>query len=161
MPWNEHRLQTNLWTPRKDSDPFRPLALFLPPLTPLHIRKDSGLTAWPAPGGHSCGPGQLPVSSPIGAGQAKAWFGGSEVHCRGRRSSPAGGEVKEGVPLILFLLPGMPSAPASLPTFAFCPTPMNPSRLGSMPLPGGRLWDFPRWIHPFPPLDFHSTLFIP
>lgn len=128
--------------PRRPPDPWEgqravlTSSSFSAPSRPTPPKKDSGLTAWPAPGGHSRGPGQQPAASPPGAEQAAGWFGGSGARCRGRRSSPGG--AGQG------WVPG-PSAPSPPPTFAFRPILLSPSGLGSaMPLPPGSLLDFPR-----------------
>lgn len=121
------------------SDPW----LFFCPLLPTLVKKDNGLTAWPAPGGHSCGPGQLPAASLLGAGQPTGWIGGSEEHCRGRRFSPGGRQVRDGVIRL-----ACPLHPSPLPTFAFCPTPLSPSRLGSNAPSSGKPSGLPPAVTP-------------
>lgn len=85
------------------------------PFLPRASEEGNGLTAWPAPGGGSGGPGPPPAASLTAAGPPARRFGGSEVSCRGRRSSPGEGQVRDGVPFIQFHLPGMPSAPIPTP----------------------------------------------
>lgn len=102
---------------------------------PTPPKKDSGLTAWPAPGGHLHGPGQQPSASPPAAEQPPGWFGASAARCRGRRSSPGGGARS-----------GSPRPSASVPTshLPLLPHSPDPSGLGSArPLPLGSLLGFP------------------
>lgn len=95
---------------------------FSVPSCPTSAREDSGPTAWPASGGHLRGPGLLPAVSLLGAQSPADWFGGSEVGCRGRRSSPGGGEIGAGICLDPVSSTWNAFCPPSpLPSFAFCP----------------------------------------
>lgn len=70
------------------------------------------------------------------------------------------GRSEMASPWSCFICLKCPVHPSLLPTFASVRLLWIPPDVAQMPLPLGSLLDLPRQSYSFPPLGFHSTLFI-